>query len=143
MVFDCETQFANHIISGPEVEFRQAPDKTIWVADHAQDGMEQDEILDRAHLAQQAIEGGWAQTGNLRFQLGLVGNRPMPKDGLPILGPAKEHPNLYLAVSHSAVTLAPLIGELIAQEVLEGNQNPIARDFQPGLEPDPFNRGHT
>jgi hypothetical protein len=31
----------------------------------------------------------------------------MPADGEPIVGPVAEVPGLYLAVMHSAVTLAP------------------------------------
>jgi glycine/D-amino acid oxidase-like deaminating enzyme len=46
--------------------------------------------------------------------------RPMPADGLPILGFCTAITNLYCAVTHSGVTLAPLIGEFGAQEILDG-----------------------
>jgi glycine/D-amino acid oxidase-like deaminating enzyme len=49
-----------------------------------------------------------------------TGRRPMPKDGRSILGFTQTVPNLYLAVTHSGVTLAPLIGEFAALEILEG-----------------------
>ena len=48
------------------------------------------------------------------------GRRPIPKDGHPILGFTEKIPNLYLSVMHSGVTLAPLIGECAAIEILDG-----------------------
>ncbi len=48
------------------------------------------------------------------------GRRPIPKDGHPILGFSQRVPNLYLAVTHSGVTLAPLIGACAAIEILDG-----------------------
>jgi glycine/D-amino acid oxidase-like deaminating enzyme len=48
-----------------------------------------------------------------------LGWRPMPKDGFPILGPAGNCPNLYIAVTHSGVTLASILGELVTQEILD------------------------
>ncbi len=48
-----------------------------------------------------------------------IGWRPMPKDGYPIVGACREYPNLYLAVTHSGVTLAPVLGELAAIEILD------------------------
>jgi glycine/D-amino acid oxidase-like deaminating enzyme len=49
-----------------------------------------------------------------------IGVRPMPADGEPIVGPVAEVPGLYLAVMHSAVTLAPAVGRLVAREVVGG-----------------------
>lgn len=46
--------------------------------------------------------------------------RPMPQDEYPILGFAPGSPSLYVAVTHSGVTLAPIIGELAAIELLDG-----------------------
>lgn len=46
--------------------------------------------------------------------------RPVPRDGMPVLGFARAVPNLYLAVMHNAITLAPVVGELAAIEILDG-----------------------
>src|SRR5829696_6123273 len=53
-----------------------------------------------------------------------VGIRPMPTDGEPIVGPVAEVPGLYLAVMHSAVTLAPAVGRLVARELVDGTVEP-------------------
>ena len=41
-------------------------------------------------------------------------NRPMPCDGFPVLGFVDQ--GLYVAVTHSGLTLGPLLGELVAHE---------------------------
>ena len=48
-----------------------------------------------------------------------VGWRPMPKDGYPIVGSSRECPNLYVVVTHSGVTLAPILSELATIEILD------------------------
>jgi glycine/D-amino acid oxidase-like deaminating enzyme len=47
-----------------------------------------------------------------------VGDRPMPADGAPIIGGVG--PGAYVAVLHSAVTLAPTVGRLVVDEILTG-----------------------
>lgn len=47
-----------------------------------------------------------------------LGFRPMPRDGFPIVGPAPAAGDIYMAVTHSGVTLAPILGRHVASEVL-------------------------
>ncbi|HWC84802.1 MAG TPA: FAD-binding oxidoreductase [Pseudonocardiaceae bacterium] len=47
-----------------------------------------------------------------------VGERPIPADGLPVLGRAPALPNFHFAVSHSGATLSVHAGALVAAEVL-------------------------
>ncbi|MFF0445450.1 NAD(P)/FAD-dependent oxidoreductase [Streptomyces sp. NPDC004609] len=47
-----------------------------------------------------------------------VGERPIPGDGLPVLGRAPGLPNFHFAVSHSGATLSVYAGALVAAEVL-------------------------
>ena len=49
-----------------------------------------------------------------------LGFRPVPADGLPVIGPLPQAHDVYLAVTHSGVTLAPIIGRYVAKEILEG-----------------------
>ena len=49
-----------------------------------------------------------------------IGWRPLPLDGHPVLGPTGARPESYLAITHSGVSLAPVIGELVAREILTG-----------------------
>lgn len=47
------------------------------------------------------------------------GRRPIPQDHHPIIGFAENVSNLYLATTHSGITLAPIIGEMAAIEMLD------------------------
>lgn len=47
-----------------------------------------------------------------------LGYRPMPEDGMPVVGFSPGNSDVYIAVMHSGVTLAPIIGRYITQELL-------------------------
>ena len=49
------------------------------------------------------------------FRIGL---RPMPTDGLPMIGPVPGIEGLYAAVMHSGITLAAIVGSTVAEEVM-------------------------
>ena len=60
-----------------------------------------------------------------------LGYRVMPQDEYPILGFARECPNLFLALTHSGVTLAPVIGELAAREILDDAPQAELEPYRP------------
>ena len=47
-----------------------------------------------------------------------IGWRPLPIDGHPVIGPSPQRQDVYIAIMHSGVTLAPLVGRLATQELL-------------------------
>jgi glycine/D-amino acid oxidase-like deaminating enzyme len=67
-----------------------------------------------------AVRSTFRGAANVELLSTRVGVRPMPADGEPIVGPVAEVPGLYLAVMHSAVTLAPAVGRLVARELVDG-----------------------
>lgn len=60
-----------------------------------------------------------------------IGVRPMPQDGLPIIGPVPGVQGCYVAVMHSAVTLAALVGQTVAQELASGIPSPMLEPYRP------------
>ncbi len=46
-----------------------------------------------------------------------LGYRPMPQDGYPIVGFSPGNSNVYIAVMHSGVTLAAIMGRYITHEI--------------------------
>jgi glycine/D-amino acid oxidase-like deaminating enzyme len=52
-----------------------------------------------------------------------VGIRSVATDGMPVAGYAPGVANLYLLVSHSGATLAPVLGRLVASELLGGHES--------------------
>ncbi|GIT33693.1 MAG: D-amino-acid oxidase [Gammaproteobacteria bacterium] len=61
----------------------------------------------------------------------VIGWRPLPHDERPVVGHVKNIPGTYLATMHSGVTLAPIIGELVAMELLDGTETNLLADFRP------------
>ena len=56
----------------------------------------------------------------VRIVRAFSGLRPLPMEGLPILGEVTGHPGLHVAVMHSGYTLAPLVGTVMAELLLDG-----------------------
>jgi glycine/D-amino acid oxidase-like deaminating enzyme len=59
-------------------------------------------------------------------------SRPIPADGFPSVGPLDDVPGYYEAVAHSGITLAAIIGEVLAQEITDGEISPLIRPYRPG-----------
>jgi len=59
------------------------------------------------------------RTEDARLDTIVVGERAMPADGRTIASPAPGAEWLYVVATHSGVTLAPFLGEVVAEEVLE------------------------
>jgi glycine/D-amino acid oxidase-like deaminating enzyme len=60
-----------------------------------------------------------------------VGMRPMPVDGTPVIGPVPAVHGVYVAVMHAGVTLAPVAGRLVAEEIVHGVEAPQLRGCRP------------
>lgn len=60
-----------------------------------------------------------------------IGWRPLPLDGHPVLGLAPNKPNVSIAISHSGVTLAPVIGHLMADMIVSGKKPTVFEDYRP------------
>jgi len=59
-------------------------------------------------------------------------SRPIPADGFPSVGALDDLPGYYKAIAHSGITLAAIIGETLAQEITDGEINPLIRPYRPG-----------
>ena len=60
----------------------------------------------------------------------IIGWRPLPLDGHPVIGPSPADPHAYVAVMHSGVSLAAIVGELVAEEMLTGERAPVLATFR-------------
>ena len=57
--------------------------------------------------------------------------RSIPLDDVAVLGTFPHVENYYLCVTHSGVTLAPLLGKLVAEEVVDGEATMDLVPFRP------------
>lgn len=69
--------------------------------------------------------------GKAKCEAIRIGVRALPSDGKPAVGPIGGVPGYYVVVTHSGVTLAPFLGELIADEVLSGTERSELSSFRP------------
>lgn len=59
-------------------------------------------------------------------------SRPIPGDGFPSVGALDDVPGYYEAIAHSGITLAAVIGEVLAQEISGGGVSPLISPYRPG-----------
>ncbi len=103
-----------------EIHLRQCPDGRLMIGEGDQESLAEDDtqahaddLLARACQHLPGLEGASAVPVP-------VGWRPMPLDGYPVMGFAPQAPNLYVALTHSGVTLAPVLSQLAALEICDG-----------------------
>jgi glycine/D-amino acid oxidase-like deaminating enzyme len=117
----------NGLVVGPGLELRQLRDGRLLGSGHyaGSDPGADPRATAEALLAtiRASVKGGEA----LRMHGFTVGHRPVPRDGLSILGEAA--PGLHLAVTHSGVTLAPILGRALAEELIRGQRDPLVERF--------------
>lgn len=111
-----------HICVAPIGEFRQLPDGSILMPtapNHQGDDATQiaatpEALAGRATSRLRAVLPGL----RLEWQEVSLAHRPVPHDGLPVIGACGPQ-GLYAAVMHSGVTLAAVVAEVLASEVAE------------------------
>jgi glycine/D-amino acid oxidase-like deaminating enzyme len=75
------------------------------------------------------LQGLLRNADTARIESAQIGIRALPADRLPVVGPALE--GLYVVVTHSGVTLAPVLGELVAGELIDERQGAALERFRP------------
>lgn len=82
------------------------------------------ELLRRAGRLLRHFDGAYLESMR-------VGVRALPVDGRSVVGWAPGVEGLYVVVTHSGITLAPVLGELAAREVAGGADEALLRPFRP------------
>ena len=116
-----------------EVHLRQCADGRLMIGEGDQESLAEDDS--QAH-ADDLLARAAAYLPGLAGAAAIpvpVGWRPMPLDGYPVMGFAGEASNLYIALTHSGVTLAPALSELAALEICDGARADAALGaYRPG-----------
>lgn len=120
----------NGLVLAPELHMRQTAEGRIIAGS---DFGGTDPGNDPQHAAEELfakVKAMLRDAGDLELDFFTIGYRPTPKDGFPIIGRVDSAPGLYLAVTHSGVTLAPLIGLLASAEIVDGIDDPSLAPFR-------------
>ncbi len=73
----------------------------------------------------------------LEWEMVSLAQRPVPQDGMPVVG-ACGPDGVFTAVMHSGVTLAPIMAEILAQEVMGQTLNAQQAELISPYRPDRF-----
>ncbi len=69
--------------------------------------------------------------GGARLERMTLGYVPIPGDMQPIVGFSAQAANLYLLTSLSGITMAPLLGRLVAAEIVERREVSLLAPYRP------------
>ena len=66
----------------------------------------------------------------------VIGWRPLPLDGHPVIGPSSAAANSYIAIMNSGISLGAVVGEMVSDELINDTSRTerppyrASRDFQ-------------
>ncbi|WP_079143854.1 NAD(P)/FAD-dependent oxidoreductase [Streptomyces luteocolor] len=105
------------IVARPHFEVREVREgELLMVVPHVEGTAAREQAAQDALRRMKAAFQGSDQCRLLGHR---AGRRPMPAHG-PVIGYATRDRSVYVAVMHSAITLAPTVGRLIADELVTG-----------------------
>ncbi|WP_328885349.1 NAD(P)/FAD-dependent oxidoreductase [Streptomyces sp. NBC_00316] len=129
----CAQVPVHRAMHAPHIEIR--PDGDASVVLHSR---EIDALIDTgedpaelARLLHESARHVVPELHNSRIAQTRIADRPIPADGFPSVGAVPSVPGYYEAVSHSGITLGPVIGQLLASEILGGTRDEMLADFRP------------
>ena len=104
------------------LHLRQLADGSLRIGQGTQEGINRDDSQQHADALLARARAYLPAIADAEAIPTPVGYRPMPLDGFPVLGFTEAVKNLYIALMHSGVTLAPLVGEVAALEIIDDVQ---------------------
>jgi glycine/D-amino acid oxidase-like deaminating enzyme len=116
---------------GPAVHLRQRADGSVLVGERTQETPATNPGLAHARALLAQATRFFPPLAGAGVDKWWLAYRAMPSDRLPIVGRLPWLDPLYLAVSHSGVTLAPVLGRLIAGEVATRTSDGVLAPFRP------------
>jgi glycine/D-amino acid oxidase-like deaminating enzyme len=119
------------IVATPALEARQLDDGTVLAPTIYNGETDQAALLATAKRVRDRFAAAFRGAGDAEVVSVEIGWRPMPVDDEPIVGVPAGSQGLYVAVMHSAITLAAAVGRLAAAEILTGLPAPELEGCRP------------
>ncbi len=108
------------LVATPDLEVRElAPGRLVVAAGYGGE-TDEEQLLRAGEQMRSRLAATFTGADGLRLDGVRLGARPMPVDGLPVVGPVPGAVGVHVAVMHSGVTLAPAVAALLAPEVVGG-----------------------
>lgn len=131
-----QPKLLNGLVMAPQMHIRQQPDgRLIAGADFGGSELAEGDGEEAAKVAALSlldmIRGFFTMPGDLALDHYTIGHRPTPADGYPAVGRALGIEGLSIAVTHSGITLAPVIGAALSSEIRTGKCEPLLAPYRP------------
>jgi glycine/D-amino acid oxidase-like deaminating enzyme len=101
------------------------------IGERAQDEVAKNPTSEHAHLLLRQARKFFPVLEGTDVDHFTVEWRPMPRDGMPIVGRLPGLPSLYVATGHGGVTVAPALAEFLAGEILDDKPSDRLKPFTP------------
>ncbi|KAF4438382.1 D-amino acid dehydrogenase small subunit [Fusarium acutatum] len=124
-----ETQYLNTLFRLPGLHMRQTLDGHIVFGASFAGGQPGHDPQATAEDLFKQVQKAFKNGDKLNLSHYTIGVRPEPDDGYPILGSTGLE-GLDVAVMHSGVTNAALVGELLAKKIVFGIDDPMLGDYR-------------
>ena len=111
------------LVLAPELHVKQDRQGRLVIGSDFTGHFPRNDAEGTAERLVEAIRQMIAGAENVPLDYFTVTERPTPGDGFPLVGAVPGWSGLSLVVSHSGVTLAPALGQMIAGEVLTGTRD--------------------
>jgi glycine/D-amino acid oxidase-like deaminating enzyme len=125
------TKLLNGLVMPPAMQLRQTAEGRLLAAvnldcaDPSSGDGAAAEVLD-------AMKTMFVSGATLSAEFHVVARRPIPTDNFPVVGRIDGIGGLYAAVMHSGMTLAPVIGQFVAEELLTGRRDGLLDPYGTG-----------
>jgi len=119
------------LIMAPELHVRQTAEGRLVAGTDfggTDPGSNPEQAAAELHAKVQALIRGAERIPLSHF---TVGYRPTPRDGVSCAGAVPGFAGLTLAVTHSGITLAPAIGDMLAREITGRGRDPLLAPYAP------------
>jgi len=125
-------QAINHTLMTPDVHFRQNPNGSFTAGEIFSGEVDPNvDPMDLAVEVLKRIQIKLCDLPKLSLSEVNVGVRPVPLDGFPVIGEVPNVMGVFAAIMHSGLTLGPLVGQLLAAEILQGANCKLLQLFRP------------
>ena len=131
---DCGAQLPIHrAMHAPHIEIRPDGDGSMVLHSREIDALIDtgEETAQLARLLHELVQQVVPALADSRITQARVAERPIPADGFPSVGAVPSVPGYHEAVSHSGITLGPVLGRLLAAEIVSGERDEMLADFRP------------
>lgn len=117
--YTAQPDLVHTIISSPEMEVRQSANGTLVAAEDYLDDALGNQPGEMALRTARVIQNELHGVISIRPESACVGLRPIPIDGIPIIGYLPDIGGMYVCAMHPGVTLAAIVGRLVCEEIID------------------------